>query len=334
MKTVDMHAHYVAPELLEAVQREGARHSVTAAEQDGRTYFTIAGVQSPPLPGNINDLQHRFDEMQAMHVDVQIISTWMDLSGYTLQPEDGLWLARTQNDILADAARRYPDRLVAMPSVPMQAPDLAVEELRRCVYELDTRGVEIGTNINSRNLDEPELDPFWAAAQEMDVPVFIHPYRPAGADRMKKYFLANLVGNPTDTTLAAASLIFGGVLDRFPKLTVCLLHGGGFLPYQFGRMDRGLAARADVQSSGIKRSPSEYMQRFYYDTIAHSQQALDYLYHLVGPERIMLGTDYPFEMREVDPVGRVERIEGITDGAKQQIMSSNSARAFKLQLQM
>lgn len=330
MKTIDMHAHYVAPEFVEAVEREGALHSVSVDRRDGRSYFTIAGMESPPLPANINDLEHRFDEMQAMRVDVQIISTWMDLSGYALAPQDGLWLARTQNDILADAARQHPDRLVAMPSVPMQAPDLAVEELRRCVLELGTRGVEIGTNINGRNLDEPELDPFWAAAQEMDVPVFIHPYRPAGADRMKKYFLANLVGNPTDTTLAAASLIFGGVLDRFPKLTVCLLHAGGFLPYQFGRMDRGLAARPDVQSSAIQESPSGYLRRFYYDTIAHSQEALDYLYALVGPERIMLGTDYPFEMREVDPVGRIEQIDGVTGSAKQQMMSLNAAQAFHL----
>jgi aminocarboxymuconate-semialdehyde decarboxylase len=332
MKNIDMHAHCIAPELVELVEQEGARHNVVIiTDEDGRRRFSVAGRSSPPLPpAFFSPLAERFANMQEQRIDMQIISTQVDLSGYNLAPQDGLWFCAVQNETLAHLARQYPEKLAAMATVPLQAPALAVQELKRAIGTLNMHGVEIGTSVNNAYLDATELDMFWAAVQELDVPIFLHPLDMKGMERLEQYYLNILIGFPTETSIAATWLIFSGVLDRFPRLKICLAHAGGFLPYLFGRLDRGYEATPMLKSVHLKEIPSRYLQRFYFDTIAHSQPALDYLYTLVGPERILLGTDYPFEIGDPHAVEYVQRIEQGTAEEIAMISGNNAASIFHL----
>jgi aminocarboxymuconate-semialdehyde decarboxylase len=230
----------------------------------------------------------------------------MDFSAYVLDPEDGAWLARSLNETTMDAIAAHQDRLLAMAAVPLQAPELAANELRHAIEELGMVAVEVATSVVDSELDDPGLDPFWAAAQDLDVVVLIHPYASLGNERLGSYFLSNIVGNPAEETVAAAHLIYGGVLERFPDLKVCLTHGGGFLPYQIGRQDRGFESRSDVTGKKLSSPPSSFLKRFYYDTVVHDPDALRFLVERVGSDRVVLGSDYPFPMGDPDPVGTVK----------------------------
>ncbi len=238
---VDIHAHHVSNELLAAVRKQPGRYGVRLQPIDGggeRLVFDD-GRATRPVFATLREMDLRLGQMDESGVEVQCICTWMDLVGYWVpMPAGGRW-ARLQNDTLAQTAAEQASRLKPVATVPLQDPAAAVTELEYCAKELGMRVVEVGTNINGRNLDDPAFDPFWATAQELDMLVFLHPLDQAGAERMQRYWLFNTVGNLTETTLAATSLIYGAVLDRFPHLRVCLAHAGGFLPYQIGRYDRG-----------------------------------------------------------------------------------------------
>lgn len=332
MKNIDMHAHCIAPELIELVEQEGDKHNVAIiTDEDGRRRFNVAGRSSPPLPpAFFSPLDQRFADMQEQKIDMQIISTQVDLSGYNLDPQDGLWFCAIQNETLANLARQYPGKLSAMATVPLQSPKLAVQELKRAIGTLNMRGVEIGTSVNNVYLDDSELDEFWAAVQELDVPIFLHPLDMQGMERLEPYYLNILIGFPTETSIAATRLIFSGVLDRFPRLKICLAHAGGFLPYLFGRLDRGYEATPILKSVHLKEKPSRSLQRLYFDTIAHSQSALDYLYTLVGPSQILLGTDYPFEIGDTHAVEYIQHIEHSTGEEMAMISGNNAASLFHL----
>jgi aminocarboxymuconate-semialdehyde decarboxylase len=332
MKNIDMHAHCIAPEFVELVEKEGARHNVVMiTDKDGRRRFSVAGRSSPPLPpAFFSPLAKRFTDMQERRIDMQVISTQVDLSGYNLAPHDGLWFCTVQNESLAHLAQQYPEKLAAMATVPLQEPTLAAQELKRAIDTLHMHGVEIGTSVNNVYLDDAGLDVFWAAAQELDVPIFLHPLDMKGMERLEQYYLNILIGFPTETSIAAPRLSLSGVLDRFPHLKICLAHAGGFLPYLFGRLDRGYEATPMLQSVHLNEIPSRYLQCFYFDTIAHSQAALDYLYTLVGPQHILLGTDYPFEIGDPHAVEYVQRIEHSTAEEIAMISGNNAASLFHL----
>jgi aminocarboxymuconate-semialdehyde decarboxylase len=243
--------------------------------------------------------------MDDNEIEIQVLSAWMDFSAYVLDPTDGAWLASSLNELTAEAIAPYGDRFRAMAAVPLQEPDLAAAELRRAMTDFGMIGVEIATSVVDDELDEERFDPFWTAAADLGVLVLIHPYASIGAERLERYFFSNVVGNPAEETVAAAHLIFGGVLERHPGLRVCLTHGGGFLPYQIGRQDRGYVARPDVTAVRLTAAPSSFLRRFYYDTIVHSPEALQFLVDRVGSDRVLLGSDYPFPMGDPKPVETV-----------------------------
>ncbi len=341
MKVIDIHAHYVAPSLLELIHLEtgssslpgGAAppHNVYAVRLgDGRWQVYVGARPTPPLPPAMTDLEQRIHAMREQGIEMQILSTQIDLSGYHLSPEDGLWFARAQNDALAQEVRRQPEYFAAMATVPLQAPELAAQELRRAIVDLGLCGVEIGTSINGRPLDEPSLDVFWGAAQELDIPIFMHPLAVPELERLRDYFLYNLIGYPAETCVAAARLIFGGVLDRFPTLKICLAHGGGVLPALIGRLARGYEARPEFRAVLLKLQPRDYLQRFKYDTITHAQEGLATLLDLVGPERLLLGSDYPFEMGDPRAVERVGALAGDNQKMRAQIVGGNAVALFRL----
>lgn len=299
---IDVHAHYIPESCLE-LQGEGP-----------------APVS---LVGEMTDLGGRLRDMDAMGVDLQAISPWLGFLNRDLAT------ARRMNEGISQAVALHPDRFIGMAVVPMGSPSEAGAELERAVKELGMRGAAIGSNVGGKNLDAREFAPFYAKAQELDVPVFIHPVEVLGMDRFQSYHLGNLLGNPTDTAVAAASLIFGGVLEEYPRLKFYLAHGGGSCPYLRGRWEHGWRVRQEPKVT-ISGPPSEYFKLLYFDALLHSVPALDYLVQTVGVERVMLGTDYPFDMGDHDPVKNIAALPHLTDDQKEMVFGGNAVALFKL----
>jgi aminocarboxymuconate-semialdehyde decarboxylase len=236
--------------------------------------------------------------------------------------------AAIQNDQIAKLLRQAPDRFMGIGTLPMQSPEQAAAVLRRIVRTLGLRGAMFASNVQGRNLDDPSFDPLWAAAQELDAFMFIHPNNIAGADRLKSYYLANLIGNPLDTTIAAACMVFGGVFDRYPKLKVALAHGGGFVPYQAARWTHGWQVRPEPKKN-IAKKPTDIIGHFIYDTILHSPETLEFLIERAGVERVVLGSDYPYDMGMMDCVAHVKSL-AISDADKASILSTRAEELLKV----
>jgi aminocarboxymuconate-semialdehyde decarboxylase len=281
------------------------------------------------------DLDRRLQDMAASKVDVQVLSVCPQTFVYAQPPALAAAFARIQNEQLAKLAKAHPDRFLAIGTLPMQAPRLAADELAHIVRVLGLPGVQIGSNVAGKNLDDPELEPVWAAASELDAFILLHPINVAGADRLSSYYLGNLIGNPLDTTIAAACLVFGGVLERYPSLKICLAHGGGFVPYQAGRFMHGWQVRTEPKRK-LTKPPTESLRRFYFDTIVHSREVLEFLVGTAGVDRVLLGSDYPFDMGMPDGVLQVRGLtisaadkQSILGGRAQQLLgTATAARAF------
>jgi len=326
-KRIDLHCHFIPPALIDRIAGDGGAHSITISD-DERVSF--AGKRSTQkLPRGMRDLTDRLERMDEQGVDLQIISAWMDFAGLELHAEDGAWLARGLNELTIEAIAPHGDRFRAMAAVPLQAPELAAEELRYALEELGMVAVEIATTLGSSELDDPGLAPFWTAAEELDALVLVHPMNQSiGYDRLSRsYFLDNIVSNPAEGAVAAANLIFGGVLVKHPRLKICLTHGGGFLPYQIGRLDRGYAARPEVTAVNLDSPPSAFLHRFYYDTVLHSPEAVRFLVERVGADRVVLGSDYPFPMGDPEPVGTVLK-SGLDDTTTAGLLGGNAIQAL------
>jgi aminocarboxymuconate-semialdehyde decarboxylase len=212
--------------------------------------------------------------------------------------------------------------------LPMQAPELALKELERCAKLPGMRGLYVATNINGADLDEKRFWDVYAKTEELGWTMYLHPVDTIGRERTTRYYLKNLLGNPYDTGVAAAHLVFGGVMDAFPKLEVNLPHAGGTFPWLIGRLDHGTKVRAELKH--MKRMPSEYLRRFTYDTIGHDDRINSALVKLVGADRVTLGTDYCFDMGLTDPVATISRIEGLNDTQRAQIKGGTAARLLRL----
>jgi len=328
--TVDVHCHYVSPTVRATVEREGERYGVRVLERRNGGLLIQIGSQtiSRPLFHAIEELERRQEVMAQQTIDHEVLSTWLDCTGYSLPPEQGIAWARLLNDAMAEDVKAAPrGRFSAVCTVPLQDGPAAAAELQRAVGTLGYHGVVISTNVNGRNLEEPDLNPFWAAAQEARAPIIIHPAFVVETPRVADYHLFNLLGNPYDTAIAAASMVFGGVCDRFPDLQVVLVHGGGHFPYQIGRLTHGWGARPEAQRN-LKTPPLDYLKWFYYDTLVYYPPALRYLAEQVGPERLMLGTDYPFEMCPDDPT-RIVTEAGLS-AQRERIFQDNPSEVFRL----
>ncbi len=305
---IDAHAHQIPLDLRDRIAADGERLGVRL-RPDGRVEFASGEVSRPVQP----DL---FAPQPPAGCDLQIVLPWIDLFGYGLETERGAAWARLLNTAMAGRP--------ALATVPLQDGRAAAAELQWALGH-GLLGVEIGTNAHGRELSDPNLEPFWAACAEARAPVFLHPAYTIPTPRVGAYFLHNLVANPLDTTLAAAQLIFGGVLDRHPGLVLILAHGGGYWPYQFGRFDRGYVVRPECR--GAAQAPRAYLRAFYYDTVVHSPEALRYLIGLVGADRVLLGTDIPFGMGDPEPLVTLDRA-GVGPNERQAIAHDNAAALF------
>jgi aminocarboxymuconate-semialdehyde decarboxylase len=262
--------------------------------------------------------------MDAARVDVHVLSATPQTYYYDQDASAAAALAAIQNAQIASHVAAYPDRFIGIATLPMQAPEKAAAELRRAVRELGLRGAMIGSNCEGRNLDDPAFQPLWAAASELDAFLFIHPVGVAGMDRMKSYYLRNLIGNPLDTTIAAACLVFGGVLERYPNLTVCLAHGGGFVPYQMGRWVHGYAVRPEPKAQ-LQGSPQASIDKLLFDTILHARPQLESMIGWVGAARVLLGSDYPYDMAMLDCVRQVRGL-AISEADRATILGARAER--------
>jgi len=323
---IDIHAHFVPAESLKVASEIGNRHGMELGRNErGREIVTRDGKPFlTQLKAEFSDLDLRLSIMDSQGVDMQALSPASTYFFYWMAAEESLEYAQWLNDRLADAVAKYPTRLVALGSVPMQDSAKAVGELERAVTKLGLRGVEIATNINGRYFDDPAFNPFWEAAQTLDALIFVHPNQVVGADRMKEFNLANLIGNPTDTSLAFAKLIFSGVLERYPRLKFLLAHAGGFLPYTWGRLDRGYRIQ-DSAAAKIPKPPGEYVKLLNFDTITHSTMALEYLVANFGADHVVLGSDYPYDMGDPEPVASL-RAARIDDSSLEQIAGANACK--------
>ena len=251
----------------------------------------------------------RLREMQNTGVDMQVLSTIPVLFNYWAKPKDGWETSRFFNDHIAETVLKARNHFIGIGTVPLQDVDLAMKEMERCVRELKMPGLEIGTNINGKNLSDPSLFPFYAYAEELGCALFIHPWEMMGENEMQQYWLPWLVGMPAETTRAICSMIFGGVFERFPKLRVAFAHGGGSFPYTIGRIEHGFHVRPDLVQPDNAINPREYFGRFWVDSLVHDKKAFQYLRELIPDEKICMGSDYPFPLGEQRPGDLIESLQ-------------------------
>jgi aminocarboxymuconate-semialdehyde decarboxylase len=319
--TVDAHAHILGEETMTLMRRESPQLGPRLERIDEEfAVLTVAGRPYRPFPRGGWDMDKRLADMDAAGIDVQVVSNTPQTFLYDQEPALTATLSTLQNDAIAKAVAANPGRLMGIATLPMQAPDLAAAELCRAMRKLGLKGAQIGSHVNGRNLDDPALEPLWAAADELGAFIMVHPTQVAGVERLKAYYLVNLVGNPLDTTIAAATLVFGGVIERYPRISFLMVHGGGFVPYQAGRFRHGWRVRPEPQVR-LKSPPEASLDRLYFDTIVHGQPALEFLVSSAGARRVLLGSDYPFDMGTLECVRQVQALS-IDEGEKATILGS------------
>ena len=322
---IDIHSHLIPRCFWTAVADKGSWFGATLETADGRRYIDTRDRRAGPVEDNWNNtLQERIEDMDSQGVDMQVLSPAPYFSNYHLDIEDALAASRELNDEIAAAVRDHPDRFSGLATVPLQDVSSAIKELDRSM-NAGLKGAQLCTHVNGRNYDDPALFEFFEAAQRSGAFLFFHPHAPAAPERMMPYYLGNLIGNPLDTTIAIASLIFGGVLDRLPDLKLCFSHGGGYACYGIGRMDRGFAVRKESRGV-ISSPPSSYLRRLYFDSLTHSYTALDYLLETVTRDNVLMGSDYPYDMGYDSPAEWVLGAPNVSDSDKQKILGDNAAK--------
>lgn len=328
-RVVDLHAHVATPACEQLLAGPAPAHLDPFTLFSGPETASYNATQFASLAGKLTDPAQRIADMDRTGIDLQAISAAPPQFYYWTDPALGRRLARMQNEHLAEIARDRPDRFVALATVPLQDVEAAVAELHHCVGELDMRGVEICTNVNGLDLDDPRFRPFFAAAAELGVPVLLHPHGFTGGARLTEYYLTNVVGNPLDTTVAASRMIHSGLLAELPGLALVLVHGGGYLPFYASRMDHAWAARPEGRHRIPDRPPSEYLRRCYVDALVYDAAHLEFLVQQMGAGQVVVGSDYPYDMGD-EHVVELIRAARLPDGAAEQILGGTAARLLKL----
>jgi aminocarboxymuconate-semialdehyde decarboxylase len=323
---IDAHGHLLVPEanaLADGHPREAAD---AAAERASFAEASITANQAQirRVWPQLTDVSRRLADLDEIGVDVQLVGP-MPMHRYWAEPQLAVKLTTVINEAVAAHCAQGRSRLHGLGTLPLQHPAIAVRELERVIGELGLKGVSVSTNVDGRELADPLFDPVWAAAADLGAVVFIHPWECSLGPRLGAHFLGNTFGQPAETALALSHLIFGGTLDRHPALKLLAAHGGGFLPTYIGRSDHAWAERADAR--GCAHPPSAYLRRIWYDALVYSPQALRQLVEVVGSDKVMLGTDYPFDMGVTDPVERAAAA-GLPAADLTAILSGNAAALF------
>jgi aminocarboxymuconate-semialdehyde decarboxylase len=271
----------------------------------------------------------RLKELDAAAIDIQLVAPPPGQCYFTVKPEIAVPATRMVNDGIAAWVAKRPDRFLGLGTVAMQEPTEAVAELERCMGPLGFKGVELLTNVNGRELSDPAFEPFWAAAERLGALVMIHPNGFTEGQRLTRHYFNNVVGNPFETTLALHYLIFDGVLERYPALKILAVHGGGYLPAYSGRIDHAWGARSDARGT-LPKPPTEYLKQVYFDTIVFTPHQLEYLVKVFGEEKILMGTDYPFDMADSDPVGHINSVASFSPATRAALAGGNARKLLGL----
>jgi aminocarboxymuconate-semialdehyde decarboxylase len=299
---IDFHCHYLPANFPELVCDLAHMYSPQVSDGPrGSKLITISGHYFAPHTVELYDLDEEMLAMERTDIDMQVLSVPPYALFYWADPEVASAAARTLNDALSQAVREEPEHFVVLATAPLPAPAAAAAEVGRAVSQLGMRGMAIGASVYGGPLSSPDLRPFFQRVQELGVPVFLHPTNTPMTDLMPDFYLWNLIGYPTETALAAAHLMFGGVLESFPSLNICLAHGCGTLPVLLGRMRHAARVRPELRGT-TANSPMDLAKRRYYDSLTHSMRALHFLVDMVGCDRIILGSGFPFDMRDRDPI--------------------------------
>lgn len=255
---------------------------------------------------------------------MQVLSTVPVMFAYWAKPEDGYDLARILNDHIAEVVQAFPDRFIGLGTVPMQSPELACRELERVVKQLKMPGIQIGSHVQGKNLDDPSVFTVLEAARDLGASVFVHPWDMLGSNRMKDYWMPWLVGMPAETAVALCSVIMGGILERLPGLRIAFAHGGGSFPFTLGRISHGHRVRPDLCAHKTEIDPREYLDRFYLDSLVHDPNALEFLVNQHGSHRIALGSDYPFPLGETKPGDLIKSMHALSELQKAQLLGGTA----------
>jgi len=326
---VDLHCHVHTPAADELAKQteKPAGADWTARYVNPRTQDHQQKLRRE-LDRKLTSVEQRLADMDKMGIDVQAISTSPLQYYYALDPDLGRQTSRAINERLAEIASSHHDRFVALGTVPLQAPELAVAELEYCM-KLGFRGIEIGTNVNGTDLSDARFEALFAQAEKLGAIIFLHPIGFTDTSRLTEHFLTNVIGNPLDTTVALSHIVFGGVLERHPRLKFVAAHGGGYLGHYPARMDHAYKVRPECHDH-IKRPPSFYMKKIYFDTLVFSPDQLEHLVKLWGSDHVVIGTDYPYDMGYYKPVDFVENVESLTRAQKDAIIGGNAAKLLRI----
>jgi aminocarboxymuconate-semialdehyde decarboxylase len=275
------------------------------------------------VENNCFEVDLRLKEMDETQVTMQVLSTIPVLFNYWAKPVDGYETSRFFNDHIAESVTKHPNRFIGIGTVPLQDIDLAIKEMERCVNELKMPGLEIGSNINGKNLSDKYFFPFYAAAEKLGCALFVHPWEMMGENDMQKYWLPWLVGMPAETSRAICSMIFGGVFEQFPKLRIAFAHGGGSFPITIGRIEHGFNVRPDLVAIDNPVNPRNYIGKFWIDSLVHDENTLNFIVDLMGENNICMGSDYPFPLGEHKP-GKLIEESNLSISIKDKLLFENA----------
>jgi aminocarboxymuconate-semialdehyde decarboxylase len=320
--TIDCHCHVAVPRVAEIVGPHLKQATDPLVQSSMPETQALMAKQAADIQSRISTTDERFGVMDEMGVDMQLICPSPPQIYYNLPLDIGVQAAHALNDGIAEYVGKHKDRLIALGGVPMQDGDEAAKELERCKNQLGFKGVEILTNVNGKELSDPAFAPFWKKAEELDALVLIHPTGFTQPQRFARFYFNNVIGNPLDTTMALHYLIFDGVLERHPKLKILAVHGGGYLGAYSGRIDHAWGARSDC-NVGLPKPPTSYLKQVYVDTVVFTPLQLKALVELFGADHVIMGTDYPFDMLEYDPIGHIMGTPGLDDTTRAKLAGGN-----------
>jgi aminocarboxymuconate-semialdehyde decarboxylase len=329
-ETIDLHAHIIVPEA-EALARENSRWSragEAARQAMGERSYLVNNEQAAKNLSKSTDIPLRLDDMDRMGVDIQVLSPSPNQYYPWAEPDLASSLARIQNERISQVCTAHSDRFIGLGAVSLQHPELAVSQLDQCLNSYRLKGVEISSASLGRDLSNEDFEPFWELAESLQAVILIHPMGSTLGERTVPYYLSNIIGMPLDTTLALSHLIFSGIFDRYPRLKIVAVHGGGYFPAYTGRFDHGYRVRPE--SKTMMHPPSTYLQRIYFDTVVFRPDLLRSLIEKAGIDQVVLGTDYPFDMGDYELEDLLGGIPDLGDKGLKAIRSGNARRLLSL----
>ena len=329
--TIDIHAHIVVPQAAALAQPHVDVSRIPLANFADDISKDINAQQEKDVREVMTTIDRRLRDLDRMGIDIQVVAPAPNQCYYSIDPKIAEAAHRLANDGVAEYCARKPDRFVGLGVVTLQEPELAVRELNYVMDTLKLKGVEILTNVDGQELSDPKFRSFFAKAEELGAFIMMHPNGFTHGQRLTHYYFNNVLGNPLDTTLALHNLIFSGTLARFPELKLMAVHGGGYLPSYSGRIDHAWGARRDSHAD-LPLPPTTYLRQVYFDTVVFTYHQLAYLIDLFGTDRIVMGTDYPFDMAEYNPIGHVAGVDGMDEVTLAQIAGGNAARVLSLDI--